>query len=116
MLERTVLTIQIGALQAGLAHVTKGTVLLSFLVSGTAFPEGSTTTYQTMPNSSTRDYRAPSFVTEGDVTYQTLPNSSFRDYRAPTYVTKGNTTYQTMPNSSFRDWRAPSYVTSKGKR
>ena len=98
------------------AHVAKSIVLLAFLVSGSALPEGSKTMYQTMPNSSTRDYRAPAFVTEGDVTYQTLPGSSVRDYRAPTYVTKGNTTYQTLPGSSVRDWTAPSYVTSRSKK
>ena len=53
-------------------RITKGIVLLTFLVSGSAFPEGSTTTYQTMPNSSTRDYRAPAYVTEGDLTYHII--------------------------------------------
>ena len=67
-------------------RITKGIVLLTFLVSGSAFPEGSTTTYQTMPSSSTRDYRAPSYVTEGDVTYQTMPGSSTRDWTAPSFI------------------------------
>lgn len=70
-----------------------------------------TTRYQTVPGSSTRDYRAPSFVTKGDTTYRTLPGSSTRDYKAPSYVTKGDTTYQTLPGSSTRDYRAPSFVT-----
>lgn len=82
----------------------------------TVFADGSKTTYQTMPNSMIRDYRAPAYVTKGNTTYQTLPGSTIRDYRAPTYVTKGNTTYQTLPGSNIRDWRAPSYVTSKGKK
>lgn len=55
------------------------------------------------------------------VTYQTLPGSTIRDYRAPTVVTetdkKGNVvTYQTLPNSSFRDYRAPSYVSTTSKK
>ena len=54
-------------------------------------------------------------------TYQTLPNSSTRDWSAPSYVTetdkRGNTsTYQTLPSSSTRDWRAPSYVTEVKKK
>ena len=51
-------------------------------------------TYQTLPGSSTRDYSAPAYVTEGDITYRTMPGSTTRDYSAPTYVTKGNTTYK----------------------
>ncbi len=49
-------------------------------------------------------------------TYQTLPNSTIRDYRAPAYVTKGGTTYQTLPNSTVRDYTAPAYVSIKGKK
>ena len=82
-----------------------------------AFADDSkTTTYQTLPNSNIRDYRAPAYVTEGNTTYQTLPNSNIRDYRAPTYVTKGNTTYKTLPGSNIRDYSTPAYVSGKGKK
>ena len=70
---------------------------------------GKAITYQTLPNSNIRDYRAPAYVTEGNVTYKTLPNSTFRDYRAPAYVTKGDTTYKTLPGSTVRDDTAPAY-------
>ena len=84
--------------------------LVITVVSNVAFSDDSkTTTYQTLPNSTIRDYRAPAYVTEGNVTYKTLPNSTVRDYRAPTYVTKGGTTYQTLPNSTVRDYTAPAY-------
>ena len=39
----------------------------------------------------------------GKMVYQTLPNSSTRDYNASAHVTKGNTTYQTLPGSTTRD-------------
>ena len=70
---------------------------------------GKTITYQTLPNSNIRDYRAPAYVTEGNVTYKTLPNSTFRDYRAPAYVTKGAATHKTLPGSTIRDDTAPAY-------
>ena len=72
-----------------------------------------TVTYQTLPNSSTRDYSKPSFVTQNGVTYQTLPGSSTRDYSAPTWVTKNGETYQTMPGSTTRDYSKPSFKTEK---
>ena len=57
------------------------------------------------------------FGAEKQVTYQTLPNSAVRDYRAPALVTttsNGKTVvYQTLPNSTVRDYRAPTYVTEK---
>ena len=57
------------------------------------------------------------FGAEKQVTYQTLPNSTVRDYRAPALVTttsNGKTVvYQTLPNSTVRDYRAPTYVTEK---
>lgn len=81
-----------------------------------AFADDSKTTYQTLPNSTIRDYNAPAYVTEGNTTFQTLPNSTIRDYRAPTYVTKGNTTYQTLPGSTVRDYSAPAYVSGKVKK
>lgn len=84
-------------------------VLAVTVVSNVAFADGRTTTYQTLPNSNIRDYRAPAYVTEGNITYKTLPNSTVRDYRAPEYVTKGGTTYQTLPNSTIRDYSAPAY-------
>ncbi len=83
--------------------------LVIAVMSNVAFADGRTTTYQTLPNSNIRDYRAPAYVTEGNVTYKTLPNSTVRDYRAPAYVTKGGTTYQTLPNSTVRDYSAPAY-------
>jgi hypothetical protein len=52
---------------------------------------------------------------DGGTTYQTLPGSSIRDYKAPSYVTKGNTTYQTLPGSSIRDYKAPAYISSGRK-
>ena len=95
----------------------KKIVLLIFCVmAGMMFADDSKTTYQTLPNSNIRDYRAPAYVTEGNTTYQTLPGSTIRDYRAPTYVTKGNTTYQTLPGSNIRDYAAPAYVSAKGKK
>lgn len=93
---------------------------LSFLiltvVVDRAIADGSKTTYQTLPDSTVRDYRAPAYVTKGNTTYQTLPGSTVRDYRAPAYVTKGSTTYQTLPRSSTRDYSAPSYESGKGKK
>ena len=56
------------------------------------------------------------FAGDSKTTYQSLPNSNIRDYRAPTFVTKGNTTYQTLPGSNIRDYSAPTYVSGKGKR
>ena len=91
-------------------------LLIAITLTNSVCADEGTTTYQTLPNSNIRDYRAPAFVTEGNTTYQTMPNSTVRDYRAPTYVTKGNTTYQTLPGSTVRDYSAPSYVTSKGKK
>ena len=86
------------------------TALVIAIVSGTSLADGGkATTYQTLPNSTIRDYRAPAYVTEGNVTYKTLPNSTIRDYRAPAYVTKGGTTYQTLPGSTTRDYTAPAY-------
>ena len=41
---------------------------------------------------------------------RTLPGSSIRDYRAPSYVTKGDTTYQTLSGSSIRDYSKPTLV------
>ena len=96
-----------------IAHFTKCIVLLSVIFSGAAFPGGSKTTYQTLPNSNVRDYRAPAFVTEGNTTYQTLPGSTVRDYRAPSYVTKDDTIYRTLPCSSVRDYSAPSYISKQ---
>lgn len=91
-------------------------VLAVAVVSGASLADGGkTATYQTLPNSAIRDYRAPAYVTEGNVTYKTLPNSTIRDYRAPAYVTKGDTTYQTLPGSTVRDYRAPAYVSGKKK-
>ena len=90
--------------------------LIFAAVAGMACADDSQTTYQTLPNSNIRDYRAPAYVTEGNTTYQTLPGSTIRDYGAPTYVTKGNTTYQTLPGSNIRDYSAPAYVSGKGKK
>lgn len=84
-------------------------LVITVLSSVALADDSKTTTYQTLPNSTIRDYRAPAYVTEGNVTYKTLPNSTFRDYRAPAYVTKGGTTYQTLPNSTVRDYTAPAY-------
>lgn len=57
------------------------------------------------------------FGAEKQVTYQTLPNSAVRDYRAPAIVVKeqgGETViYQTMPGSTVRDYSAPAYVVKK---
>lgn len=57
------------------------------------------------------------FGAEKQVTYQTLPNSAVRDYRAPAIVVKeqgGKTViYQTMPGSTVRDYSAPAYVVKK---
>ena len=84
--------------------------LVIALISNVALADGGkTTTYRTLPTSTFRDYRAPTYVTEGNVTYKTLPNSTIRDYRAPAYVTKGGTTYQTLPGSTVRDYTAPTY-------
>ena len=98
------------------ARFTKYMLLLSVIVSGAAFSGGSKTTYQTLPNSNVRDYRAPAFVTEGKTTYQTLPGSSVRDYRAPAYVTKEDTIYKTLPGSSVQDYSEPEYVIKKGSK
>ena len=95
--------------------ILKGLALLAIVFSNAAYSEGRRTTYQTLPNSNIRDYRAPSYVTEGNVTYQTLPGSTIRDYRAPTYVTKGNSTYQMLPGSIVRDYSAPAYVNKSKK-
>ena len=83
--------------------------LIIAVIANFALAGGGKTTYQTLPNSDIRNYRAPAYVTEGNVTYKTLPNSTVRDYRAPAYVTKGDTTYQTLPNSTVRDYTAPAY-------
>ena len=91
-------------------------LLIAIALTNSVCADEGTTTYQTLPNSNIRDYRAPAFVTEGNTTYQTMPGSTVRDYRAPTYVTKGNTTYQTLPGSTVRDYSAPSFVSSKGKK
>ena len=86
------------------------TALVVAVLSHVALADGGKTiTYQTLPNSNIRDYRAPAYVTEGNVTYKTLPNSTFRDYRAPAYVTKGDATYKTLPGSTIRDDTAPAY-------
>ena len=86
------------------------TALVVAVLSHVALADGGKTiTYQTLPNSTIRDYRAPAYVTEGNVTYKTLPNSTFRDYRAPAYITKGDTTYKTLPGSTVRDDTAPAY-------
>ena len=86
------------------------TALVIAIFSGASLADGgNTTTYQTLPNSTIRDYRAPAYVTERNVTYKTLPNSTVRDYRAPAYVTKGDTTYQTLPGSTTRDYTASAY-------
>ena len=57
------------------------------------------------------------FGAEKQVTYQTLPNSAVRDYRAPVIVVKeqnGKTVvYQTMPGSVVRDYSAPAYIVKK---
>lgn len=48
------------------------------------------TVYQTLPNSTVRDYRAPAFVVEskdGKTTVRkTLPNSTVIDYTEPAFV------------------------------
>ena len=93
-----------------IAQFTKCILIFTILVSGAAFPGGSKTTSQTLPNSNVRNYRAPAYVTEGNTTYQTLQGSSVRDYRAPAYVTKEDTIYQTLPDSSVRDYSEPEYV------
>ena len=85
-------------------------------LAGLALAEDNKVTYQTLPNSTARDYRAPAYVTEGNITYQTLPGSTMRDYRAPTYVTKGNVPYQTLPGSSVRDYNTPVYVVPKQRK
>jgi hypothetical protein len=72
-----------------------------------------TVTYQTMPNSNSRDYSKPAFVTQDGVTYQTMPGSTTRDYSAPTWVTKHEETYQTMPGSTTRDYSKPAFRTEK---
>lgn len=96
------------------AAATKISTLLTIVAfANIALAGDSKTTYQTLPNSNIRDYRAPTYVTEGNTTYQTVPNSNIRDYRAPTFVTKGNTTYQTLPGSNIRDYSAPTYVSGK---
>ena len=86
------------------------TMVLSVLgvVASMAIADDSTTTYQTLPNSTVRDYRAPAYVTKGNTTYRTLPGSSARDYSAPSYVKRGDTTFQTLPGPTVRDYRAPS--------
>lgn len=57
------------------------------------------------------------FGAEKQVTYQTLPNSTVRDYRAPAIVSKEQNgkviIYQTMPGSAVRDYSAPAYVVKK---
>lgn len=68
-------------------------------VTQVAISEETSTRYQTLPSSTTRDYGAPSYVTRGQTTYPTLPGSSTRDYGSPSYVTHGNTTYQTLPRT-----------------
>lgn len=98
--------------------ILKGRVLIRCLLIGIAASpmmslagdKGTITHYQTLPGSSVRDYRAPAYVTKGNVTYQTLPGSTTRDYRAPSYVTQGDTTYKTLPGSSVRDFRAPALI------
>ena len=96
------------------ARFTKYMLLLSVIVSGAAFSGGSKIAYQTLPNSTVRDYRAPAFVTEGNTTYKTLQGSSVRDYRAPVYVTKDDTIYKTLPGSRVRDYSDPELVIKKG--
>ena len=99
------------------AAATKILTLLTIVAfANIAFAGASKTTYQTLPNSNIRDYRAPAYVTEGNTPYQTLPNPTISDYRAPTFVTKGNTTYHTLLGSNIRDYSAPTYVSGKGKR
>ena len=99
------------------AAATKILTLLTIVAfANIAFAGDSKTTYQSLPNSNIRDYRASAYVTEGNTTYQALPNSNIRDYRAPTFVTKGNTTYQTLPGSNIRDYSAPTDVIGKVKR
>jgi hypothetical protein len=88
-------------------------VILSFAIQCGAEQPKRVVTYQTLPGSTTRDWRAPTKVTEGSFTYQTLPGSTTRDWRAPSWVTKDGLTYQTMPGSTERDWRAPSFRTEK---
>lgn len=64
----------------------------------------------TLPNSNVCDYSQSQFVRKGDTIYQTLPNSSVRNYTVPHYVVqKDGGVYQTLPNSNVRDYRAPSY-------
>jgi len=90
--------------------------VLSVVASIAIADDGSTTTYQTLPNSAVRDYGAPAHVTEGNTTYRTLPGSSIGDYSAPSYVTRGDTTFQTLPGSSVRDYSAPVYVVPKQRK
>ena len=91
-------------------------LLITIVSTNMVFAEESkTTTYQTLTNSTIRDYNAPAYVTEGNTTYKTLPNSTVRDYTAPTFVTKGNTTYQTLPGSTVRDYSAPAYISGKSR-
>ncbi len=91
-------------------------LIIVAVVSDIAIADDSKIKYQTSPDTSTRDYSAPAYVTEGNTTYLTLPGLITRDYRAPSYVTNGNMTYQTLPGSSIRDYRLPAYVSSKGKK
>lgn len=102
--------------------VTRRTVIYCLLLGMAVSPmtalagsKWTVTHYQTLPGSSVRDYRAPAYVTKGNVTYQTIPGSTTRDYRAPSYVTKGDTTYKTLPGSSVRDYSAPVIVSTARK-
>jgi hypothetical protein len=99
------------------AFAMNGNIMKSFFVTTlilicttSALGSDQLITYQTRPATSTRDYSAPTWVTEGKLTYQTLPGSSSRDYKASIRVNEGNAIYQTLPGSSTRDYSAPTWT------